>query len=70
MADSRMRIAIFHEGSSFQVRVTDYTGKDIKLLKEKLNLDDAKDALLRMEDYDDLRSDEYFEAGDGKAKTL
>ncbi len=70
MADSRMRSAIFHEGSSFQVRVSDYTGKDVKLLKEKLNLDDAKDALLRMEDYDDLRSDEYFEAGDGKAKTL
>jgi hypothetical protein len=70
MAESRMRIAIFHEGSSFQVRVSDYTGKDVKLLKEKLNLDDANDALLRMEEYEDLRSDEFFESGSGEGKAL
>ena len=61
MAESRMRIAIYHEGSHYQVRVTGFTGKDVKLLKEKLNLDSASDALLRMEDYEDLRSDEYFD---------
>ncbi len=70
MAESRMRIAVYNEGSNYQVRVTDCSGKDIKLLKEKLNLDDAKEALLRMEEYEDLRADEYFEATSAKGKAL
>jgi len=61
MAESRMRIAIYHEGPNYQVRVTWFSGKDVKRLKQKLNLDSASDALLRMEEYEDLRSDEYFD---------
>ena len=41
MAESRMRIAIYQEGSNYQVRVTGFSGKDVRRLKEKLNLANA-----------------------------
>ena len=58
MAESRMRIAVFQQGSSYQVRVRNFSGKDEKLLIEKLNLCPAEEALERMESYEDLREDD------------
>lgn len=70
MAESRMRIAIHQMGSNYQVRVSGFSSKDVKQLKEKLNIDAAEDALARMEDYEDLRSDEFFIAEQGDEKLL
>lgn len=64
MAGSRMRIAVYEKDSNYQVRVSNFSGRDEKRLKEKLNIDAAEDALLRMEEYEDLRSDEFFTAKD------
>jgi hypothetical protein len=60
MAESRMRIAIHKQGQDYQVRVLAASSKDEKLLRAKLNLCPAEEALRRMESYEDLRADEYF----------
>lgn len=70
MAESRMRIAVFQQGSSYQVRVRNFSGKDEKLLIEKLNLCPAEEALERMESYEDLREDEFFVAQGTGGKEL
>ncbi|MBM4118026.1 hypothetical protein FJ251_09875 [bacterium] len=60
MAESRMRISIYKQGQDYQVRIRAFSGKDEKLLQEKLNLFRGEEALRRMEGYEDLRNDEYF----------
>jgi len=62
MADSRIWIEIYSSGENYQVRAS---SKGAKLLKERLNIDSAKEALKRMDGYGDLRNDEYFTTGDG-----
>jgi len=60
MAESRMRLAIHKQEQDYQVRVRGFSSKDEKLLRAKLNLYPAEEALRRMETYEDLRADEYF----------
>jgi hypothetical protein len=60
MAESRMRVAVFKKGSHYQVRLSDATGRDEKLAIEKLNIGPCTEALERMDDYDDLRNDDFF----------
>ncbi len=63
MAESRMRVAVFQMGSNFQVRLSQGSSRDLKLATERLNIVPSKDALERMDEYTDLRPDEFFVSG-------
>ncbi len=62
MADSRIWVEVYTNGENYQVRAS---SKGAKLFREGLNIDSAKDALARMDDYADLRNDDYFTAANG-----
>ena len=62
MAGSRLRISIDENGPNYQVRIGSYSAREARRLRERLNIVPAKDALERMDGYDDLRNDEYFVA--------
>ena len=68
MAGSRMRISIFKSGTDFQIRVSSFSSRDVKRLREKLNIDPAVSALNRMDAYEDLRGDDFFELKSAKGK--
>ena len=70
MAGSRIRISITQSGRNYQVRVRGYGARDLKKFKARLNIDPAKAALRRMDEYEDLRCDEFFEASGPQGKEL
>jgi len=57
MADSRIWVEIYSSGENYQVRAS---SKGAKLLSSRLNIDSAENALQRMDEYDELRNDDYF----------
>ncbi len=61
MADSRIWVEIFSKSENYQVRAS---SKGAKLFQKSLNIDSSKQALARMDDYADLRNDDYFTAPD------
>ncbi|MBN2170694.1 MAG: hypothetical protein JW819_05150 [Candidatus Krumholzibacteriota bacterium] len=70
MAGSRVRITITQSGRNYQVRIQGYGARDLKKLKARLNIDPAPDALRRMDEYEDLRCDDFFEAKGRQGKEL
>ena len=60
MAESRLRVAVFQKDSHYQVRLAAPSGRDARTAIAKLNIEPAGDALLRMDEYADLRGDDFF----------
>jgi len=55
-----MRIAVYRKDPNYQVRVSGYSAREEKQLRAKLNLDPIESAIVRMDEYEDLRGDDYF----------
>ncbi|MCP4547256.1 MAG: hypothetical protein GY835_12425 [bacterium] len=66
MAESRMRISIYNKDKNYQVRIVGFSGGEGKTLRADLNVFPGVDALVRMEEYADLRPDEYFVSKSGE----
>lgn len=70
MAGSRIRISITQSGRNYQVRIRGHGARDLKKFQARLNIIAAGDALERMDGYEDLRNDEFFEARGPQGKEL
>jgi hypothetical protein len=62
MANSRIWVEVYNKDDHYQVRAS---AKGAKLFRERLNIDSSKAALARMDEYSELRNDDYFTSRDG-----